>query len=165
VTLDEAYREHAPLLFRYLVRLTGDAELAADVVQDTFLRFAETPPLTPQPRGWLYRVATNLARERQRSAGRRLRLLLGRAARVPVGDAPAPPDLLLEQREAREAVRAALDALPERDRAILLMRADGLAYAEIAQALGTTTQSVGTMLIRALKKLSRKLPLGGAGHR
>lgn len=165
MTLDEAYREHAPLLFRYLVRLTGDAELAADVVQDTFLRFAETPPRTPHPRSWLYRVATNLARERRRSAGRRLRLLLGRSARVPVGDAPAAPDLLLEKREAREAVRAALDALPERDRAILLMRADGLAYAEIAQALGTTTQSVGTMLIRALKKLSRTLPLGGAGHR
>lgn len=165
MTLDEAYREHAPLLFRYLVRLTGDAELAADVVQDTFLRFAETPPLTHQPKSWLYRVATNLAHERRRSAGRRLRLLLGRSARVPVADPPGEPDLLLEKREARDAVRAALDALPERDRALLLMRADGLAYSEIAQALGTTTQSVGTMLIRALNKLSRKLPLGGAGHR
>lgn len=163
--IEPIYREHSAVLFRYVVRLTGDAELAADVVHDTFIKLSEMPPRSPNPRNWLYRVATNLVRERRRTAGRRLRLVQGGAERLPHGDAPVPPDVLLEQREARDAVRAALAELPERDRAVLLMRADGMAYHEIAQAIGTTTQSVGTILMRAMRKLTRQLPAAGEDHR
>ncbi|HEX9936862.1 MAG TPA: RNA polymerase sigma factor [Longimicrobium sp.] len=163
--IEPIYREHSAVLFRYVVRMTGDAELAADVVQDTFIKLSEMPPRSPDPRNWLYRVATNLVRERRRTAVRRLRLAHGGTERLPHGDAPVPPDVLLERQEARDAVRAALAALPERDRAALLMRADGMAYDEIAKAIGATPGSVGTILVRAMRKLTRELPMEGEGHR
>jgi RNA polymerase sigma-70 factor (ECF subfamily) len=164
VPLDEAYREHSAVLFRYLVRLTGDADMAADVVQDTFIRFSQAPPHAPDPRGWLYRVATNLVRERRRTEGRRRSLLAGGVLRLPMADAPDLPDAWVEQQEARTAVRAALDTLGERERMLLLMRADGFAYREIAEVLGTTTESIGTMLIRAMRKLSRELTSAHGGE-
>jgi len=57
------------------------------------------------------------------------------------------------------AVRAALDALTEKERTVLLMREEGFAHREIAEAVGTTTGSVGTMIARALDKLAERLPL------
>jgi DNA-directed RNA polymerase specialized sigma24 family protein len=54
-------------------------------------------------------------------------------------------------------VRAALDRLSWKERTVLLMREEGFAHHEIAGAVGTTTGSVGTMLARALKKLSVEL--------
>lgn len=162
--LDAAYREHSELLFRYLVRLTGDADMAADVVQDTFIRYSQAPPRAPNPRSWLYRVATNLARERRRTEARRRTLLVGAVPRLPVGDPPPLPDAGVERKEAQTAVRAALDELSERDQVVLLMRADGFAYHEIAEVLGTTTQSIGTILIRAMRKLSRELTSAGGEH-
>jgi DNA-directed RNA polymerase specialized sigma24 family protein len=56
-------------------------------------------------------------------------------------------------------VREALLTLGEKERAILLMREEGFAHREIAVAVGTTTKSVGTMIARALEKLSRRLDL------
>jgi DNA-directed RNA polymerase specialized sigma24 family protein len=52
-----------------------------------------------------------------------------------------------------------LNQLEPRDRAVLLMREEGFAHREIADAVGTTTKSVGTMIARALEKLSRHLEL------
>ena len=55
--------------------------------------------------------------------------------------------------EARVRASAVLDALSERDRAILLMREEGFKHREIAEAVGTTTKSVGTLIARALDRV------------
>jgi RNA polymerase sigma-70 factor (ECF subfamily) len=54
-------------------------------------------------------------------------------------------------------VHGALQQLPERDRTILLMREEGFTHKEIAEAVGTTTGSVGTLIARALNRLAREL--------
>jgi DNA-directed RNA polymerase specialized sigma24 family protein len=54
-------------------------------------------------------------------------------------------------------VRKALDQLSERERTLLLMREEGFSHEEMAKATGTTTKSVGTMLVRAFRKLSLQL--------
>jgi RNA polymerase sigma factor (sigma-70 family) len=59
--------------------------------------------------------------------------------------------------ERRKVVRAALDRLSLKDRTLLLMREEGFSHHEIARAVGTTTKSVGSMIARALKKLSTEL--------
>jgi DNA-directed RNA polymerase specialized sigma24 family protein len=56
-------------------------------------------------------------------------------------------------------VQTALAALSAKERTVLLMREEGFAHREIAQAVGTTTGSVGTMIARALDKLAERLPL------
>ena len=65
--------------------------------------------------------------------------------------------------EARRQVRQALAELNEKERSVLLMREEGFAHREIAEAVGTTTKSVGTMIARALEKLAQRLDLDREG--
>lgn len=157
VDADRLYRECAPSLFRYLLRYGGDAEAAADAVQEAFARLLERPPRDVRARTWLFRVATNLLRQNGRSERRRLHLLREAPERAPLGAPYELPDREVETAERRSRVRTALDALGVRDRMVLLMRAEGFSHREIAEAAGTTTQSVGTILSRALDKLAAEL--------
>lgn len=156
----ELFVRHRDALCRYVARYTGDPDLAEDVVQDTFVRLAERPPADRAGiRGWLYTVATNLARDALKRSRRRFALLRGGAARAPHGDPAPDPAMLVERAEQRRRVRAALDTLGERDRMILLMREEGFTHREIAEAAGTTTGSVGTMIARALDKVARAIEI------
>jgi len=153
------FEEHHAALFRYLVRLTGDEDLAQDAAQEAFVRLVARPPRDEKPRAWLFTVATNLVRAWASSRKRRLVLLEGAVARVPGTDPWPDPAQVLEAEEARSRVRTALEGLTEKERTILLMREEGFTHREIAEAVGTTTGSVGTMVARALDKLARTLPL------
>ena len=155
--IQSTFEEHYDPLYRYLVRLTGDPDTAADAAQEAFIRLVEHRPDGRQLRAWLYRVATNLVRDGSRVRRRRLELLQAYPDRVPMGDAPEGPDRSLELKERRAAVRSALEVLSPRDRTLLLMREEGFSHHEIAKAVGTTTKSVGSMIARALRKLSTEL--------
>jgi RNA polymerase sigma-70 factor (ECF subfamily) len=148
--------EHHEGLFRYLERMTGDAEVAADAVQETFLKLAESPPPDPTHIGaWIYTVATNQVRETLRTQRRRRELLEVSSHRVPVANPGPDPAASAERREARKAVELILAGLTERERTILLMREEGFKHREIAAAVGTTTKSVGTLITRALRKAAK----------
>lgn len=153
------FNEHHAPLFRYLSRLTGDADLAEDAAQEAFVRLFQKPPEPTHMRAWLYKVGTNVVRESRRTATRRQLLLEGGWQRAPHGDAPLAPDAALDKVAARDRVQRALQGLPERDRVILLMREEGFSHKEIAEAVGTTTGSVGTLIARALDRLARELEL------
>lgn len=149
-------RHHEPL-HRYLARLTGDPDLAADAAQEAFVRLLQQEPPPDEPRPWLFRVATNVVRDTAR-AGKRHRVLErdGRAQGVH-GDRPRPPDRVVDRETARRMMRRALDALNEKEQRALLMREEGFKHREIAEALGTTTGSIGTLLRRALNKAAERL--------
>lgn len=154
------FDEHHEPIYRYLVRYTGDAELAADAAQEAFIRLLERPPRHgAHLRAWLYKVATNAARERARTERKRGLLLEGSPDRVPVGTMSNDPDVALERKGDVERVRRALAGLDDRERTVLLMREEGFKHREIAEAVGTTTGSVGTMIARALDKLAGALQL------
>lgn len=144
-------RHHAPLL-RYLARYTGDADVAADIAQESFVRLLEHRPDEEFVRPWLFRVATNLARDVSRTATRRRELVLHGRALLTHSDPPPSPDTVASRETARRAVGVALQALSDNERMALLMREEGFAHREIAEAIGTTTGSVGTLLARALRK-------------
>jgi RNA polymerase sigma-70 factor (ECF subfamily) len=151
------FLEHYDGLFRYLVRLTGDPDLAADAAQEAFVRLVERPPQDRHVRAWLYAVATNVVRDTARARSRWLVLLRASPDRAPVADAGPRPDEAAEGAERRRMVRLALDRMSWKERTVLLMREEGFAHHEIADAVGTTTGSVGTMIARALRKLSAEL--------
>ena len=159
----ELYREHYAGLCRYLYRFTGDADAAADAAQEAFVRLLDRAPRAENPRAWLFTVATNVALEASRTRSRRWRLLLAGASRAPHSDAPLTPDARLEAEMDRERVQEALLALSEKERQALLMREEGFAQREIAEAVGTTTGSVGTLIARAMDKLARNLNLDPEG--
>ena len=156
--IDAVFAEYHASLLRYLVRYTGDPDLAEDLVQETFGRLVDRPPeRADRVRSWIFRVGTNLAREAMRTTKRRSHLLSRWQESVPGPSATARPGDELERTEVRRAVRAALDALSPRDRTVLLMREEGFTHREIAEAVGTTTNAVGVLIARGLDKLARRL--------
>lgn len=151
------FDRHHRSLVRYLVRLTGDADLAADAAQEAFVRLLQQQPRPAHARAWLFRVATNVVRDSARRAHRHR--VLGGSGRVlgAHGDSPGAPDRTIERESARALVREALEALSPKERQALLMREEGFAHREIAEALDTTTGSIGTLLRRAIRKAARRL--------
>ncbi len=124
------------------------------------MRLAERPPRHDASlRGWLFRAATTVALDHLRGARRRRTLVSARPADVPMAAAAPDPMAAAEQADLRRKVRAALAELKDRDRAVLLMSEEGFTHREIADAVGTTTKSVGTMIARALAKLALRLDL------
>ena len=148
------FLEHYDGLYRYLVRLTGDPDLAADAAQEAFVRLVERPPQDRHVRAWLYAVATNVVRDTARARARWLTLLRATPERAPVGDMGPAPDAATESEERRRLVRAALDRLSWKERTVLLMREEGFKYHEIAQAVGVAPGSVGTLIARAVKRFT-----------
>ncbi len=141
-------------LVRFLDRKVWDPERARDLAQEAFVRALRTDPVPERPRAWLFAVAANLARDEARSALRwRGRLRLVREEERERREAPAP-DLALELRDRRRAVREALAALSERDREVLLLWQAGLSYEEIAAATGLAEGGIGTTLSRARRRLA-----------
>jgi RNA polymerase sigma-70 factor (ECF subfamily) len=148
---------HRAEILRYLVRLLGDVEDARDACQETMLRaHVAFPRLRPDsnPRAWLFRIATNAARNTGRSRTRRAR----RTADVELDGLPAAAVASPEQREDLRRVARAVDALPPRQRAALMLRRfHGLAYAEIAESVGGTETAARANVYQAVRKLRAAL--------
>ena len=143
------FHVHHPRLVRLLQRYSGDAELAADVAQEAFVRLHRRGEWPDAPEAWLISVALNLLRNERARGQRREKLLTGPRSERVLGDPPAAPDEAASAAETRRLVRRVLDALPERDRALLLLQAEGYAYREIAAALELNEASIGVFLARA----------------
>jgi len=143
---------HYPRLFRYLDRLSGDPDIAADVAQDAFVRLYQRGSFPDAPGAWLVSVAMNLFRNIQSAKSRRLRLLTPHRVERTLADPPPSPDAAVEDDETRRRVRVAIDRLPERERRMLLMQAEGYSYHEIATALDVREASMGTTLTRARRE-------------
>ena len=110
------------------------------------------------PGAWLVAVAMNLFRNVKTSRSRRVRLLTPeRGARVHSDAAPSP-DAAVLAREVQQRVRESLDALPERERRLLLLRVEGYSYREIALALEINESSIGTLLARAERAFRERCP-------
>lgn len=151
VNFDAVFARVYPQLYRYLHRLTGNPDAAADAAQESFLRLLARPLPEDEARRWLFTVATNLVRDDARVARNRERLLAAEPVR-PGGF--AQPDELAERRERIARVQQALACIPERDRTILLMKQEGFRYDEIAEVVGVAPGSVGTLLARATRRFA-----------
>jgi RNA polymerase sigma-70 factor (ECF subfamily) len=145
----EVFDANFPRLCRTLSRLSGEPDLAADVVQDAFVKLYRRGSLPEEPGAWLISVAMNLLRNVKTTRSRRLRLLTPARAEHAHGDPPAAPDQAAAGAASRRRVRLALDGLPERERVLLLLRAEGYRYREMAEALRLNAASVGVLLARA----------------
>lgn len=142
-----------PGLMRHLTFLLGDRAAAEDIAQEAFLRLFDRPPRNGgDPKAWLHVVAARLAYNYLRAERRRQAredaawsdpALAPRAAGEPGASGEA------------DVVRAALARLQPRDRMLLLLRAAGRPYQEIAPALGVRPSSVGTLVARASERFRR----------
>lgn len=136
-------------LFRYVDRLSGDPDLAADIAQEAFIRLYRRRELPGDTGSWLAVVARNLFHNaRSKSARRRVLLEQEQARRSGVDD-DASPEADFETARKRKMVRSALEALPQRERELLILRYEGYSYREMSRILDINEPSVGTLLARA----------------
>lgn len=140
------YRRYAPDVYRFALHVSRDQHEAEDITSETFVR-AWTSPEPIQlatVKGYLFAIAHNLYLQRLRK--RRRDMPLEDDLRDPGQDPLSRAEQSSQLRVVLEGVRK----LPEIDRSALLMRAvDGMAYAEIAGALGITLASVKVKIHRA----------------
>ena len=153
------FHEHYPRITSMLARLTGDRGQSEEIAADVFCKLSRHwAPLEGKGEltAWVYRVATNAGLDALRSNSRRRRREQEAGVEA-IRTAPvdgALDGLLRDERCAR--VREVLATLKPRDAQMLLLRANGMAYREVAEAMGIPTGSVGTMLARAEAEFERK---------
>lgn len=138
-------------------RMLADPVEAEDVVQEAMTKlWVNAPCWVPTGGGlggWLRRVATNACLDRRRKP----RMLGGEAVPERIDDSPSAETLIDEHRRAR-AVAAAMQSLPDRQRAaIVLTYYEGLPNAEAAAALGVGVKALESLLVRARQGLGRSL--------
>jgi RNA polymerase sigma-70 factor (ECF subfamily) len=152
------FQQYWPRLVDVLFRLTGDRAEAEDLALEVFWRLLTKPPVMdefPDPGGWLYRVAVHLGYNALRSRKRRGHYEQTAGAQTIEAGEPSTPEAQVEQRLERERVRRVLAHMRPRSAQLLVLRHSGLSYSEVAEALGTTPSSVGTLLARAEKEFER----------
>jgi RNA polymerase sigma-70 factor (ECF subfamily) len=151
------YERTAKPVWVYLSRMTGDAQAADDLLQETYYRFLRAErgyANDAHRRNYLFRIATNLVRD----ARRRPRVDL---VRVPEEDAPdalrADGDVA-ERTSRRTDLTRAMALLKPRERDLLwLAYAQGSSHQEIAESLGLRTGSIKQLLFRARHRLAALL--------
>lgn len=144
---------HQPRIFGTLAKMTGDRYLAMDLTQDAFIRAWEQLGTFERRSAfstWLYRIAVRLAYDAMRSRRRRdHRELDDRIADPDLG-----PDRRAEVAALSEDLRQRIEALPEMQRAIVILRVyDDLPYREIADILKTTENSARVSFHHAVTRL------------
>jgi len=144
---EELFASEFARVFRYLDRLSGEPDLAADLAQEAFIRLYQRGSMPDRPLPWLVTVALNLFRNARSTQARRARLLAGAQVEMTGAEPAGFPDRIAETESIR--VRDALNALTERERELLLLRAEGYSYRDLAAALRLHEPSVGTLLARA----------------
>jgi RNA polymerase sigma-70 factor (ECF subfamily) len=146
------YDRTARSVWAYLSRLTGDAHLADDLLQETYYRFLRIDrPFASEAhrRHYLFRIATNLVRDGQRRH---------RVQFVPVPDEQAAEGDAAERGALRADLKRAMERLTSRERELLwLAYAQGSSHEEIAQTLGLKTGSIKLLLFRARRRLAQYL--------
>jgi RNA polymerase sigma factor (sigma-70 family) len=158
-TWEQVVRDHSARVYRLAYRLSGNAQDAEDLTQETFVRvfrsLADYSPGTFE--GWLHRITTNLfldmVRRRQRI---RFDALPEDTERLP-GRAPSPEQVYADT-HLDPQVQAALDALPPEFRvAVVLCDIEGLTYEEIAATLGIKLGTVRSRIHRGRVQLRQAL--------
>mgnify|MGYP006270745275 FL=1 len=156
---DEVYTDSFPVLYRVVLRITGDEGTAEEICHEAFIRFYKHSTRLPdvlQARYWLLRVGKNLAFNYSKRQGRE------RNAYQKAWNEPERPqehaDAGVLQNETAELVRRAVARLPKTLQDVIVLKEyGGLAYDEIADSLGISVGNVKVRVHRARERLAREL--------
>jgi RNA polymerase sigma-70 factor (ECF subfamily) len=157
--LEIIYRDHAPVLFRFLIRLTGSETETKDTLQEIFIRLAQTPRLLDgisAPRSYLFRLAHHLVidRHRRETTRRQYEIQAGKELRPVTNSEPSSED----DAWLRKTLAVSLDALPPEQKAVVLLKVwEDMTFAEIAHVLDISPNTAASRYRYALDKLHDQL--------
>jgi RNA polymerase sigma-70 factor (ECF subfamily) len=167
----ELVRRYGDGVLGYLFRMTGNLSQAEDLFQETFKRVHEKAHTFRGGRfkSWLFTIATRAAIDSSRKHKRVTVVSLdqesdcdeenpSQASTLADANAPNPADELVKE-EQKQQVRQAVEALPVKQRATLILAYyQQLSYTEVAQVMGCSLGTVKTQMSRALAALAQRLP-------
>lgn len=146
-------RRYQDVLFRHALGMVRDADQAADLVQDAFVRAYTELARCREPErfgGWVFRILANRCRDHLKSAARRGEPLDAALAAPRAAEA----DRAHEERELGEVLLRALEALPAAQREALLMKhVEECSYEEMAERLGASVSALKMRVMRAREAL------------
>ncbi len=174
--LNELMSRHAERLFHYLIRQLGNETDAADLAQESFVRaYQARDRFNPHARfsTWLYTIATNLLKNRFRWRSRHVEVSMdadngteGTSLSETFAAKELQPAEKLERDEECEAVRHAVQGLPEKLRTpLILAEYEGKSMQEIGEILECSTKAVEGRLSRARQELREQLSQLDWGNR
>lgn len=154
--MQQFLEDHSARLYRFALRLTGDAHTAEDLTQESLLRaWRRRDQLRNDgaARVWLFRIAVNVWKDEQRRpANRRTSELMDTESKE------ASPEQKTIAREDLQQALDAMDSLPEQQRMVLFLSViEGLAHAEIADVLESSPSSVKVSLSKARRTMRMRL--------
>ena len=155
---NELVRIHAQGVMNVIYRMCGDAQVAEDAAQETFIRawsHLGSFRVDSSLRNWLYRIALNAATDMLR---KEKHILPNDMDDFSFADPQPGPEGVYLQEERTALVQAAIQSLPDASRAVLVLKEyEGLSYREIADALDIPIGTVMSRLNYARKTLKEKL--------
>lgn len=145
-------------LFRYAVGMVRDGDLAADLVQDSFVKAYSSLGSCQDPNrfgAWVFRILVNRCKDHLKSRRRHTLPLEEDTATAADSD---DPSLSADRADMREMVERALSTLPAAQReAFLLKHLEGRSYEEMAEMLGASVSALKMRVLRAREALQTQL--------
>ena len=165
-TIEELFTALESPLLSYALRLTGDGDVAEDLVQEAFMKLHAQFSEVREPRRWLYRTVHNMALNHRRQAGKIVSLNLptveGESAAQDTADPQPLPDEQIARWEGIGLVRLSLETLDDRSRELIRLKFnEEMSYKEISARTGLTIGHVGYLLHHALKVVADELARNG----
>ena len=162
---DRLFEEFSPAIFNYVLRMVGDADRAADITQDTFIKaYRKLDTLTDETstRAWLYRIATNTAIDEMRR--RRWVSPMGadeeRHHERP-DDRPGPEAQVIGGLLDERIQRALMQLRPNHRQCLILSDLEDMSAQQIGEVMGLSYGAVRTLLCRARGEMRRHLSAEG----
>ena len=165
----QLYERYKTKMINYCYRFIGRQAVAEELAQEVLIRvYRAAAAYRPEARfsTWIFKIATNVCLKEVRKKEYRAHHVSLEAPRGENGEQPLdppdirtqPPDRLLENRERMDRIHRALNTLPPRQKAALLLSTfERFSYAEIAGQIGRTESSVKSLIYRARRQLAAVL--------
>jgi RNA polymerase sigma-70 factor (ECF subfamily) len=154
---EQIMQRHEREILRYLLRVSGNGDDAADLFQETWLRaYRAYPRLEPdgEVRPWLYAIAVNVWRNRARDGARRARVIVGLDDKTLAAEKLGNHGVSENEGYAAVRVREVIASLPPKQREALQLRYfAGLEFSDIAAAMDCSEQTARANVSQAMRKI------------
>ena len=162
---DRLFNEYSGPIYNYALRMIGDADRAADIAQDTFIKaYRKLDTLTDASaaRSWIYRIATNTAIDAMRRGRHTVRMDEGEDGHLEQPDGgPGPETQVLSGLLDERIGRALLRLKPNHRQCLILSDVEDMSSAQIGEVMGMTGGAVRVLLCRARGEMRRLLAAEG----
>jgi len=158
-SFESIFHKHWSTINRFLSRMVIDPAEAEDLALETFYRLykhSSDKQDASNTRGWLFKVASNLALQSIRSFKRREHYEVTAGKNALDEKHEDQPSRIFAKKEEQHLVRVALGQMNTRHAELLIMRHSGMSYKEIANSLHLSPTSIGPLLLRAEREFERQ---------